>query len=397
MIDHPAEAAANRRPVVLIFRDHLLLRSETFVRAQTQAMQHFEPYYAGSRRMDELHLPPGHTITINRFGRWGRFAEIPFKLFGFAPLFIRRIKAVDPVLVHAHFGPDGVLALPIARALRVPLIVTFGGYDATVTRESIPYPFYNSHHIYFRREASLKQEAALFIAVSDFIKRKLVDRGFPPDRVIVHYRGIDTRAMQPDPEVSRQPIVMFVGRLVEVKGVEYLIRAMKEVQSQVKDARLVIVGDGPLRSELEKLAHEEDLTDCHFAGWQSYEEVGRWLKKARVLCAPSVAVSSGAEEGLSNAILEAMACGLPVVSFYSGGNPEGIVHGETGFLAPERDVAQLSAYITQLLKDEDLWNEFSQAALSRARSHFDVFQQTQKLEEIYRSLLNAPLASQHES
>jgi len=379
----------NRRPNILIFRDHLLNRSESFILAQTQAIRNFEPYYAGSRKLEELPLPPGRTIVINPFGPRWKFTEIPFKLLGFAPLFFHRIKAVHPVLIHAHFGPDGVLALPIARALRVPLIVTFGGYDATVAREAVRRPFYNSHRIYFREEARLKREATLFLAVSEFIKRKLLNRGFPPEKIIVHHRGVDLQTLQANPEIPRQPIVLFVGRLVEVKGCEYLIRAMKAVQAKAPEARLVIAGDGPLRAELERLAREENLVDCLFTGWQTHEDVLPWLKKCRVLCAPSIAVPSGAEEGLSNAVIEAMASGLPVVSFSSGGNPEAVIHGKTGFLAPEKNVPQMAAYLLELLQDNDLWNRFSRAGQARTRSDFDLRVQTQKLEEIYRSVLAA--------
>ncbi len=383
----------NQRPNILIFRDHLLNRSETFIRAQAQALRYFEPYYAGSRKVDELPLPARRTITINKFGPKGKFAEIPFKLFGFAPLFLRRIRAIEPVLIHAHFGPDGVLALPIARALQVPLIVTFHGYDATVNRESIPYPFYHSHRIYFRKEALLKRDATLFIAVSEFIKCRLLARGFPPGRIVVHYIGVDTQALQPDAEMPRQPIVLFVGRLVEVKGCKYLIQAMKEVQAQVRGAQLVIVGDGPLRPDLEKLALVEAITDCHFVGWQSHQDVRQWLNKAQVYCAPSVVAASGAEEGLWQGGLEAQAMGVPVVSFSTGGIPEAISHGATGFLAAEKNTTQLAAYIIQLLKDNDLWNKLSQAAQHRMRTHFDLYRQTEKLEGIYRSVIDSSRAA----
>jgi glycosyltransferase involved in cell wall biosynthesis len=379
---------ADSRESILIFRDHLLKRSETFILAQTQAFVHFKPYYAGSRDMHELELPPERIITINHFGARGKVIEIPFKLFAYAPGFIRRIKAVDPALIHAHFGPDGVLALPVARAVNVPLIVTFHGYDATIRRDAVGYPFFNSHRIYFRNEASLKREARLFIAVSDFIKRKLVERGFPPDRILVHYIGVDTQAFRPNQDIPRQPIVLFVGRLVEVKGCEYLLRAMKDVLRQVPATQLVIIGEGPLRPALERLVQEEGISNCHFIGWQSHRDVQHWLNKAWVYCAPSIVARSGAEEGFSIALLEAMACGLPVVSFLTGGTPEVVHHGETGFLAQEKNVAQLSAYIVRLLQDHDLWKECSQAGQSLVRSNFDLYRQTEKLEQIYRTIIN---------
>ncbi|PWT93473.1 MAG: glycosyl transferase [Acidobacteria bacterium] len=368
---------------IIIFRDHLLKRSETFILSQAEKLKDFTPYYVGSRKMNQLLLPKERTITAN-----GRLREMAFRLFGYASPFIRQVKNLNPVLIHAHFGPDGVLALPIARALQIPLIVTFGGYDATVDQEvAMKHPLYDRHRIYFQKEMSLKHEARLFLTVSDFIKRKVLKRGFPPDNVIVHYTGVDTQVFRPNAAIQRQPLVLFVGRLVEVKGCEYLLRAMKNVEQQAPNAQLVIVGDGPLRSSLEKLARSEQLANYRFTGWQSHQEVREWLNRARVCCSPSIIASSGAEEGFSNAILEAMACGLPVVSFCNGGTPEAVEHGKTGFLAKEKNIDELSSYIIRLLKDQPVWNEFSDAALNRVRSTFDLCRQTKKLEDIYRSVV----------
>lgn len=335
--------------------------------------------------MRELPLPEEQMITL---GAGGRLAEMAFRLFGYASPFVRQARRVNPVLIHAHFGPDGTLALPIARALGIPLIVTFHGYDATIHREVVmKYPFYDRHRIYFQKEAFLQREGKLFIAASEFTKRKLVARGFSPDRIKVHYIGVDTRMFQPDPDPPRHPVVIFVGRLVEVKGCEYLLQAMKNVQRQVPDVQLMILGDGPLRPALERLARSEGIANCQFLGWQPHQNVHQWLKQAMIYCMPSIVTRSGAEEGMSIAMLEAMACGLPVAGFSNGGTPEAVDHGKTGFLAEERNVVQLSDYIIRLLMARDLWKDFSLAARARVCSNFDLQRQTEKLEELYRSVL----------
>ena len=96
------------RPTVVIFCDHLLYLSETFIRAQGQALRQYSPAYAGSRRVAGLELPAGSCYTINPGNTAGKLREGIFKLFGKAPDLVRRLRALDPVLVHAHFGPDGV-------------------------------------------------------------------------------------------------------------------------------------------------------------------------------------------------------------------------------------------------------------------------------------------------
>ena len=218
------------RPTVIIFCDHLLYLSETFIRAQAQALREFKPVYAGSRRVRGLELPEGSAYTISAGNASGRVREIFFKLFGKAPNLVERLRALDPVLVHAHFGPDGLRALPLARQIGVPLIVTFHGSDATMVRprrNEVPF----GHHRYLANKAVLQHGASLFLAVSDFIRGKLLEQNFPPERVVVHYTGVDTNLFSPA-RIAIEPVVLFVGRLSERKGPHHLIRAMASVQQE---------------------------------------------------------------------------------------------------------------------------------------------------------------------
>lgn len=149
-------------------------------------------------------------------GLLGNVSEVAYKLCGLAPGFFQRIRELNPVLIHAHFGLDGVRILPLARNLKIPLVVTFHGYDATVKDEYARRSFY-SHRVYFYRKEVLKREAQMFITVSKFIKEKLLEQSFPPDKVVEHYIGINPEIFRPDPGLLREPVVLFVGRLVEKK------------------------------------------------------------------------------------------------------------------------------------------------------------------------------------
>ncbi len=380
------------KPPVLIYCDHLLPPSATFVRSQAEALQRFTPYYVGIRRVPGLYLPEERTQVVNQGGLLGKTREFSYKLLGIAPNFFQRVSKLKPLLIHAHFGPDGVRALPLCRRLGVPLLVTFHGYDATVKDEYAQQYSY-SYRVYLRSKELLKREASLFIAVSKFIKGKLLEQGFPPDKLIQHYIGVNPETFLPDPRVSREPMVLFVGRLVEKKGCEYLIQAMSRVQAVRPEVELVVIGDGPLRSKLEDRA-KELLCRYRFLGVQSLESVQAWMNRAQVFSVPSITAESGDSEAFGIVFAEAQAMGLPVVSNATGGVAEAVVHGETGFLAAERDWQTLAEYILHLLKDETLWQQFSQKGQERVRTLFNLRHQTRTLEDIYDEVLRANMQKQ---
>jgi colanic acid/amylovoran biosynthesis glycosyltransferase len=372
-------------PKVILFSSRLLPPSETFIQAQGEGLQQFTPYYVGSRIVKGLSLPSERTLVVNKGGFLGAVQEGLFKLLGCAPKLYQAVHQLNPVLVHAHFGLNGVLALPLARTLNLPMVVTFHGSDATEKDEYTKYASL-THRIYFHRREALKREVKLFIAVSDFIKAKLLEQGFPPDKIVVHYIGVDREIFQPELDLPREPIVLFVGRLVEKKGCEYLIQAMAKVQAVMPEVELVIIGDGPLRASLESLA-KSLLWRYRFLGVQPPQVVRNWMNRVMVFSVPSVIAQSGDAEGLGIVFAEAQAMGLPVVSFASGGIPEVVVHGDTGFLAAERDWNTLATHILRILQDPILWQRFSLNGQQRVRSLFDLHKQTRVLESIYEAAL----------
>lgn len=372
-------------PKPLIFFSGLLLpSSETFIRAQGEGLQQFTPYYVGARKVKGLTLPVERTLVVNQGGFLGSVGEGLFKVLGSAPQLYQQVRQLNPVLLHAHFGLNGAMALPLARALNLPLVVTFHGSDATAKEEYIRNSSLN-HWLYFRRRAALQREARLFIVVSEFIKEKLIEQGFPPEKIVVHHIGVDTEVFHPDPSIIRQPVVLFVGRLAEKKGCQYLIQAMAQVQAQMPDVNLAIVGDGPLRLELEQLAAKL-LKRYQFLGLQPPQVVKSWMNRALILAAPSVTAATGDSEGLPTVVVEAQAMGLPVVGSIHAGIPQAVLHGETGLLSAERDWHGLAANILALLNNPSLWQSFSLKGQQRIRNNFDLSKQTQVLEGIYTNI-----------
>lgn len=376
----------NLRSTVVIFCDHLLYPSETFIRAQAQSLQRYKPVYAGSRRVRGLDLPAESTYTVSDGDVNGRVREVMFKLFGTAPKLAERLRALDPVLMHSHFGPDGLRALPLARSLGLPLIVTFHGSDATATDvRHVKAPF--GHRRYLVQRGVLRRGAALFLAVSEFIRGKLLAQHFPAEKTLVHYVGVDTKFFSPA-QGERESTVLFVGRLAEEKGAELLIRAMAEVQKENPGVELVLIGDGALRGDLEKLA-SASLGRYRFLGVQPPHVVREWLDRASVFCAPSIQGRSGGEEAFGMVFAEAQAMEKPVVSFATGGIPEAVLHGETGFLAPDRDWPALAQYLSLLLKTAELRRKFGVSGRQRVLRLFDLSTQTNALEKIYDGVLEA--------
>ena len=382
---------SNKAPI-LIYAEPLLSRSMTFIRTQAEALTSFCPYYISPYlEIDGLPLPADRVVVMRQgAGVWSRATVIPFKVTGRAPLYVRKLRSLRPMLLHAHFGPSALRAMPLSRALNIPLIVTFQGYDATVYDQYARASNHYAHRVYVRRRKALEAGSALLIAVSNFIRSELIRQGFSAEKILTHYVGVDTELFSPDSAISREPIVLFTGRLAEKKGCEYLIRAMAKVQETASDAKLVIIGDGPLRGELERIA-AGCLRHYRFLGFQPQEVVKQWMNKARLFGAPSLRARSGDAEGYPNAFAEAQSMGLPVVSFNADGVREAVSHGDTGFLAPERDSDALAYYLQLLLVNKELCGRMSARARQYVCQDFNLTKQTKQLEKIYWRVSQKPI------
>jgi glycosyltransferase involved in cell wall biosynthesis len=241
---------------VLIYRNELLPASETFIAAQAGGMRRYDPWFAGLKL-----VPNGVALDRSRLTLLAENGSLPDKLrrriyleTGYAPRLHRELRDLAPALIHAHFAVDGCAALPLQKKLQRPLIVTLHGYD--VTRSDNFANLKTMGKTYLARREELWQRAALFICVSEHIRRTALQRGFPAHKLWVHRIGIDLQACSASVSTTRERIVLSVGRLVEKKGCAHLIRAMSIVQAKLPRTRLVVIGDGPLRADLENLARQ---------------------------------------------------------------------------------------------------------------------------------------------
>jgi len=379
-------------PRVLVFRSELLPLSETFIAEQAASLQRFEPWFAGLKRVrGGLKLDESRVIAATqRNSLREKMARRIFLESGFAPRFLERVEAAEPDLIHAHFATDASAALAIQQQLWIPLVVTLHGYDVTCTDEALRRS--TAGRVYLQRRQALWGRASVFVCVSEFVRQRALERGFPAEKLWVHRIGIDVDFFWSDAarangeSHAREPLVLFVGRLVEKKGVAHLLRAMRLVEAQLPEARLAVLGDGPLRQTLEMEARAT-LQRCEFLGSQPSDTVRRWMQRAAVVAAPSVTATDGDSEGLCMVACEAQAMGVPVVSFAGTGMSEAVADGETALLVEQGNDGALAEAILTVLRDESLAERMGAAGRRRMRQLFNLRRQTSLLEAKYDQVL----------
>lgn len=369
---------------VLVYRDRIVPRSEThFLRRLYIGFEQLKPVWVGRHRGDGLPELGVEPLFIGREGVRGVLDRGAFKHFGTLPA-VPDVRALNPRLVHAHFGRGGALALPLARQLGVPLVVHYHGGDATkdkhYDRGLIP-------TIYQQRLVALQREAALFICVSDFIRDRLLVRGFPAEKLLVHRYGVEMPAAElnalPPPA---KPYLLFAGRFVEKKGIGFLIEAMRRLEAEGKDTRLMLVGDGPIAGELKRAA--EGLRNVEFAGWLPNAELRHRMRSALAVCVPSVETAEGDAEGLPNVVLEAMAAAAPVVATHHAGIGEAVEDERTGLLVESGDVTALAAALRRLVDDPVRARAMGAEGRRVALDKFDALTQSRRLEAILRDVMS---------
>jgi glycosyltransferase involved in cell wall biosynthesis len=361
---------------LLVYRDRIVPRSEAhFLRRQYVGFRRLAPIWIGCRTDAGLADLGVEAIMLGRRGAAGALDRLAFKQFGRIPP-APDLAALQPRLIHAHFGRGGALALPIARALGLPLVVTFHGGDAT---KDGPYRSRLFPTIFQRRCAALQREAALIVCVAEHIREALLARDFPAAKLKVIRYGVEPEADGETPPPPERPYLLFVGRFVEKKGVAHLLEAMRALESEGAAIDLILIGDGPMA---EALKHQScGLKHTRFLGWLPNPEVRRLMRSALALCVPSVAAHTGDAEGLPNVVLEAMACAVPVIGSQAGGIPEAVEHGRTGFLVPQADPRAIADAVGRLLGDSALRSRMGGAARATATARFSAIAQSRLLED----------------
>jgi glycosyltransferase involved in cell wall biosynthesis len=294
----------------------------------------------------------------------------------------RVIGRERPDIVHAH-DPHGVamaaLALSMSTQPRLPPLVAARRVDFHLRGNALSRWKY--------------RQVACFICASEFIRRMLIADGVPDHRTVAVHEGIDVAHVEAAPAADLRgefwlprdaPIVGNVAALVPHKGQRHLVDAAALVVQKVPDARFVIAGEGELRGSLEQQIKQHRL-EKHviLAGFRP--------DVLSVHKAFDIFVMSSVAEGLGTSLLDAMACGKPVVATQTGGIPEVVVDGETGILVPPRDHEGLARAIVALLRDEHAQQVMGAAGRQRVRERFSAERMVSETLAVYQRLASRAL------
>lgn len=287
-------------------------------------------------------------------------------------------------LIHAHtLSPDGLASVLAGRLLHKPVIVSARGSDVHT------YPHRGPMEMLVARSTIMRCDK--LIAVSRKLASQASELMVRRDPVDVIYNGVDTDVFTPceDKAVARVrlglpksgSLALTVGALVREKGILELIYAFELLSRTRPDFRLVVVGAGLMRAELEALRSRVGEDRIFLPGVVPNERVAHYMRAADVLIHPSHA------EGLPNVMLEAMATGLPVIGTIVGGIPEVITHEKTGLLVNAKDPEALANRIRLLLDDEQMAKKIGIAGRNRVVHEHSWKQNAEKHIQVYRSVM----------
>lgn len=315
-------------------------------------------------------------VDIYRIARLGSLFSLPLTLS--MPLWLKRQKAD---ILHFHLpNPLSVLSYFLSRP-KGKIVVT---YHSDIIRQRFFNPLFNPFLMKF-----LKRTEAIIVTSDNLIKNSPILRRFRDKCKIIPY-GIDTSRFQADGKVIKKaeeirqkygsPLILFAGRLVYYKGLEYLLKAMKDVK-----ARLLIVGSGPLENRLKKLARHYEVCDkVIWIGEIENEKIAPYYYASNVFVLPS----SIKAESFGIVQLEAFACGKPVVSTNL---PTGVTFvnqdEKTGLVVPPKDSEVLSQAVNKLLESQELRNRYGRKAKERAENEFTKDRMTEETLKIYNIII----------
>jgi glycosyltransferase involved in cell wall biosynthesis len=275
--------------------------------------------------------------------------------------FLRR-QRVDVVL--AEYGHTGVMMMDACRQARIPLVVHFHGYDAYAAWHL------ERQHAGYQR---LFEQASALIAVSHDMEQQLGALG--ARRETIHYNpyGVDLAQFAPTNPADNPPTFVAVGRFVDKKAPHLTLLAFHKLLRTVPEARLIMIGDGPLWDACQQMATALDIDHAvTFAGACSHEDVAAAMRQARAFVQHSLRPGSGDSEGTPVSVLEAGACGLPLVSTRHAGIKDVVIEEETGLLVDEHDIAGMAAQMIRLAQEPALAAALGQRARERIASHFSL-------------------------
>ncbi|ALS35885.1 glycosyltransferase involved in cell wall biosynthesis [Enterococcus rotai] len=378
---------------ILLYQQVYLTISMTFIYRQLKGVSKKFDIFVGANKVENINIFPYNKIvgkskkTVEKMiTRCLKKIESKYTLLSASQqkYFNKVISENEIELIHAHFGPAGLEMLPIAENKKVPLLVTFHGYDASELLKD---------KIYSKHISSLFNYAHV-ITVSQNMMNELIPYGLRTERSYVHYIGVPVSEFEFEEKenlfekyhLKKEITFLQVSNFVEKKGHIYTIEAFEQLVLTYPRAKLILAGDGLLKNKIEEVVKKKGLQNSVvFVGKVVKEEVQQLMKSADVFVHHSITAKNGDKEGIPTVLMEAMAVGLTVVSTNHAGIPELIEDGENGFLVDEKDVKNYAKKMVEVLSTD---NKIRRNARKIIVEKFNMNKQNSELERIYSEILN---------
>jgi colanic acid/amylovoran biosynthesis glycosyltransferase len=290
-------------------------------------------------------------------------------------------------VIYAQFGFHGTRVVEQAyiQKSKKPIVVCFRGNDL-------------SGHI--QKDAhcydELFKKVDLFLPVCSFFKNRLIALGCDESKIIVHHSAINIDDFEFKNHIiseTERLNLISVCRLTEKKGLEYAILAVAQLKKKYPFVKYVIIGDADYHAPLYKKRIQDLVVrlglgeNVYFYGWATHEEIIPLLEKADIFLLPSITASRGDQEGIANALKEAMAGGLPVIATDHAGTSELVEHGRTGLLVPEKDYMALVKAVYWYIKHPEKIKKITKKARIKIEQEFSIDSTVEKLEHIFEELI----------
>jgi colanic acid/amylovoran biosynthesis glycosyltransferase len=353
-----------------------LRRFDTFVLTRERLNQERFPFDAIER------IPRARKNFIKRF--WLKYVmrRPPVYYRGELQVLIKMLRRRPADLMHIYFGHTGVHLLPFIEEWPHPCVVSFHGMDVQPRPEQ---PGFDA------QMRLLLQTIPLVLARSQSLVDNLVALGCPREKLRLNRTGIPLEQFpfqQRTPPANRAWCFVQACRLIAKKGLRTALRAFAKFHKANPQSRFVIAGDGPMKAELQTLARELGIAEAvTLPGFLSQNDLAALFQRAHLFVHPSELTSDQNQEGVPNAMLEAMATGLPVLATTHGGIPEAVTDRQTGLLVPERDDEALFQAMRTMTDDPSIAWQYGAAAAETVRKRFELARAIEALEAIYDEAL----------
>jgi teichuronic acid biosynthesis glycosyltransferase TuaC len=333
-----------------------------------------------------LHRSRMRPNGISPVATWIRYPCVPSGIglasagaFLYASLIskVRKLQESQRIdVIHAHAAlPCGHAAALLSRELQIPCVVTVHGLDAFFDNQVRGY----AGHLCRRVTQFVYRSASRVICVSDKVAGKVADNAMAPLDMKVIYNGVDAQMFAPAPTEAFPNTILSVGNLIPIKGHELVLRALATVLPRHPHLLIEIIGDGPERNRLVKLAADLNLSErVRFIGRQTRKQVADAMRRSVLFVLPS------RYEGLGCVYLEAMSTEKPVIACHGQGIDEIIRHGSNGWLIEPGNLQELIEALSELIQNKQLRRQLGGAARQTILQRFTSSHQASQLAAVYR-------------